>query len=60
MSNNDVAASGARRMPDPRLRDLDSDMKLNVEVVFGGGCCMDGEQGCGRWPCAGKVIMRGE
>ena len=31
LSNDDVAASGARRMPDPRLRDHDPDKKLNVE-----------------------------
>ena len=31
LSNNDVAAWGARRVPDHRLRDHDPDKKLNVE-----------------------------
>ena len=56
LSNNDVAASGARRMPDSRLRDHDSNMKLNVEGAFGGGRCMASRDG--PWPYAGKIVMR--
>ena len=44
LSDNDVAASGARGMPNHQLRDHDSDKKLNVEGAFG-GCCSCGEQG---------------
>ena len=54
LSNNDVAASGARRMPDSRLRDHDSNMKLNVEGAFGGGRCMASRDG--PWPYAGKIV----
>ena len=52
MSNNDVAASGegARRVPDRRLQDHDSDKKFTVQRAFGGGCLLllllsCGEQG---------------
>ena len=56
LSNDDVAASGARRLPDRRLRDHDADKKLNVEVALGCGIvCRMASRG-GPPSCAGNVI----
>ena len=54
LSNDDVAASGARRLPDHRLRDHDPDKKLIVEGALVCRCRVARRDG--RQSCAGKVI----
>ncbi len=55
LSNNDVAASEARRVPDHRLRDHDPDKKLNVEGAL---VCRVASRDC-PW-CGAGSVMRGK